>query len=106
MEYFLMHNLATIGAVPSQAIYISSSPRISIPFESAGRFCSTTIPTVSAYRIGEWGTLPGSKNISPSHTSEQSLKWRTLIDMNVLVFPIVYHLEQHVSLVLIEVFRR
>jgi hypothetical protein len=35
------------------------------PTESAGLFCSTTIPTVLAKRIGEWGTLPGKRNISP-----------------------------------------
>jgi len=37
-----------------------------VPTESAGRFCSTTIPTVSANRMGECGTLPGNKNISPA----------------------------------------
>ena len=75
-----------------------------IPLESAGRFCSTTIPTVSAYRIGEWGTFPGNKNISPRPPSEPKMDGETLVDVNILVLAIVHHFEQHVSLVLIEVF--
>jgi hypothetical protein len=77
-----------------------------IPLESAGRFCSTTIPTVSAYRIGEWGTFPGNKNISPRQPSEPKMERETLVNVNILVLPVVDHFEQHVSLVLVEVFWR
>ena len=65
-----------------------------LPTESAGRFCSTTIPTVSAKRIGECGTLPGSKNMSPVAVLATVARWtETFVDVDILVFSIVHDFE-------------
>ena len=50
-----------VGAEPVQFIWCESS---AVPGSSRVR--SSTTPTVSAMRLGEWSVLAGRRNISPS----------------------------------------
>jgi len=50
---------------------------------------------VSAKRIGEWGTLLGSKNISPVDVlAAAGGRGKTFVDVDILVFSIVHDFKE------------